>query len=202
MDDDEGIQMDQEPGQQEQQEKDQEEGEIPNPIITTTSAALSPSAQPSPPSPPSSTNAPPAPTIITTHLAVPSTSTAPASSSPLKNETSSLSFDEYEEVQDPFEDEESPAFKASKSASQWNGLLRWARKSRGPQWDWATGMYHVDTSSPEYFANVTRLPEGATPAPNTNIVLPSGSTFGDPGTPNYESTSGRPRRSRAAMSGR
>lgn len=39
-----------------------------------------------------------------------------------------------------FEIPESNAYKAAKGASQWNGLLRWARRARGPQWDWSTGM--------------------------------------------------------------
>jgi hypothetical protein len=41
---------------------------------------------------------------------------------------------------DAFEDPTSAAWKAAKEASQWNGLLRWARRARGPQWDWASGM--------------------------------------------------------------
>lgn len=41
----------------------------------------------------------------------------------------------------PYEDPNSAAAKAAKSASEWNGLLKYARKGRGPQWDWGSGMY-------------------------------------------------------------
>lgn len=40
---------------------------------------------------------------------------------------------------DPYSDPTSAAAQAALAASQWNGLLHWTRKSRGPQWDWATG---------------------------------------------------------------
>ena len=43
-------------------------------------------------------------------------------------------------TKDPYTDPTSPAAQAALAASQWNGLLHWTRKSRGPQWDWATGM--------------------------------------------------------------
>lgn len=38
------------------------------------------------------------------------------------------------------------------SAAEWNSLLIWARRQRGPQWDSATGMWQVDEGSTEYYA--------------------------------------------------
>ncbi|KAK9893839.1 hypothetical protein P389DRAFT_212949 [Cystobasidium minutum MCA 4210] len=48
---------------------------------------------------------------------------------------------------------------AAKDASNWNSLLRWHRRNRGPQWDYSTAMYHVDQGSPEYYAGVTPYEE-------------------------------------------
>lgn len=47
---------------------------------------------------------------------------------------------EVDQPTSPFDLPESNASKAARSASQWNSLLRWARRARGPQWDWSTGM--------------------------------------------------------------
>lgn len=38
------------------------------------------------------------------------------------------------------------------SSAEWNSLLIWARRQRGPQWDSATGMWQVDQGSTEYYA--------------------------------------------------
>ena len=67
--------------------------------------------------------------------------------------------------------------RAAKSASSWNSSLLYARKQRGPQWDYGTRMsvattnplfcvlsrlrwcrYHVDSGSAEYYAGVVALP--------------------------------------------
>lgn len=105
------------------------------PTITTTA----PVALPPSPTPNSRAHSPPS-----THLAPPgatsSSSTHAPSALKRKRGSPSPSRDEFVLVDDPFFDEESPAAKASKSASQWNGLLRQARMARGPQWDWGTGM--------------------------------------------------------------
>ena len=129
--------------------------------LPSTSAAPSPVPTPAP-APPPTTTAPPAlalgtpappkplafpllpapfalpvsaPSITSsTTLAAPPATTA---LSPLKRR---ISFDRHEEGQDAFLDENSAAHKAAKDASQWNGLLKWARKARGPQWDWGSGM--------------------------------------------------------------
>lgn len=56
---------------------------------------------------------------------------------------------------DRYADPSSAASQAALAASQWNSLLHWSRKARGPQWDWGTGMYHVPIGSTQYYANVT-----------------------------------------------
>ncbi|ORY88176.1 hypothetical protein BCR35DRAFT_302118, partial [Leucosporidium creatinivorum] len=156
----------------------------------------------------------PAVTITTASASpsAPSTTTVPFPGSPLKRKLSWSEpqpeqrprLEEFEESDDPFLNAESTAFKAAKSARQWNGLLHWARRARGPQWDWGTATYHVDMSSPEYFAGVTRVAASALPA----HVVPSAATSttdSTPGTPANSSgaagfhDSGRPKRSRAAM---
>ncbi|KAL8279186.1 hypothetical protein RQP46_008442 [Phenoliferia psychrophenolica] len=120
------------------------------PLITTT-----------PSLPPKAASPQPATAVPTTLLAPPSSSStstagpAPAPSS-LKRKAS---FEEFEMADDPFLDEESAAFKASKSASEWNAHLKWGRQVRGPQWEWGTGMYHVPVGSAEYYAGVIKLAE-------------------------------------------
>lgn len=96
------------------------------PTITTT-----PSLAPAPVS--SST----APSTLLAPPTASSSSSLPTSSSPLKRK---VEYEEFSVEDDPFLDEESAAFKAAKSASEWNGQLKWGRQLRGPQWDWGTGM--------------------------------------------------------------
>ncbi|UZJ54727.1 hypothetical protein CBS101457_004047 [Exobasidium rhododendri] len=38
------------------------------------------------------------------------------------------------------------------SAAEWNSLLIWARRQRGPQWDAATATWQVDAGSSEYYS--------------------------------------------------
>ncbi|KAI8460230.1 hypothetical protein BY996DRAFT_6742571 [Phakopsora pachyrhizi] len=47
--------------------------------------------------------------------------------------------------------------KAIKSCGNWNSALLNGRRSRGPQWDFATASYHVPRNSLEYFTGVTRI---------------------------------------------
>lgn len=44
---------------------------------------------------------------------------------------------------------------AEQSASEWNTLLIWARRERGPFYDPMTHIYHVDRNSDRYFAGYT-----------------------------------------------
>lgn len=41
---------------------------------------------------------------------------------------------------------------SSTSCAEWNSLLIWARRMRGPQWDSGVGMWMVDQGSDEYYA--------------------------------------------------
>ncbi|SCZ93744.1 BZ3500_MvSof-1268-A1-R1_Chr6-3g08857 [Microbotryum saponariae] len=127
-------------------------------------------------------------------LPLPTTSSGPGASLPLEPELDATS-DELED---------SPMHRAAKSASQWNSLLRWARHQRGPQWDYATGQYHVDRSTPEYYAGVERSTALASALPSHISHNASGGAspaFSGPGTPAHEVAgvydSGRPRRTRA-----
>lgn len=47
--------------------------------------------------------------------------------------------------------------KAIRSCSNWNSALLHGRRTRGPQWDYATASYHVSKGSAEYFKGVTRI---------------------------------------------
>lgn len=40
---------------------------------------------------------------------------------------------------------------AETSCAEWNSLLIWARRMRGPQWDSSVGMWMVDQGSEEYY---------------------------------------------------
>ncbi|KAF0377033.1 hypothetical protein F8M41_012639 [Gigaspora margarita] len=44
---------------------------------------------------------------------------------------------------------------ARQATADWNGLLIWARKQRGPYYDPTTRMYHVNRNSKKYFAGYT-----------------------------------------------
>ncbi|RUP49552.1 hypothetical protein BC936DRAFT_142250 [Jimgerdemannia flammicorona] len=46
---------------------------------------------------------------------------------------------------------------AEQSAADWNTLLIWARRERGPFYDPMTHTYHVDRNSDRYFAGYTEL---------------------------------------------
>ncbi|PLW21287.1 hypothetical protein PCANC_05061 [Puccinia coronata f. sp. avenae] len=47
--------------------------------------------------------------------------------------------------------------KAVRSCSNWNSALLHGRRTRGPQWDYATASYHVSKGSAEYYKGVTRI---------------------------------------------
>ncbi|CEH14283.1 hypothetical protein CBOM_02145 [Ceraceosorus bombacis] len=55
------------------------------------------------------------------------------------------------------------------SAAEWNSLLCWARRQRGPQWDESTGFWQVDRNSAAYYAFSAR-PAINTALDNTNKV--------------------------------
>lgn len=79
------------------------------------------------------------PTTVAAAVAFPVASPAPAPlppSLPVKRVHDHLDSG----ITDVFSRPDSAAYKASRSASQWNGLLRWARRTRGPQWDYGTGQ--------------------------------------------------------------
>ncbi|KAK4046151.1 hypothetical protein OIV83_006292 [Microbotryomycetes sp. JL201] len=61
---------------------------------------------------------------------------------------------------------ESAVRRAAQNASDWNKLLGWVRRARGPQWDYATATYHVRKNSADYFSGVNRT-EGAPIVPPT-----------------------------------
>ncbi|PKC74329.1 hypothetical protein RhiirA1_206652 [Rhizophagus irregularis] len=44
---------------------------------------------------------------------------------------------------------------AIQATADWNSLLIWARKQRGPYYDPTTRMYHVSHNSKRYFAGYT-----------------------------------------------
>ncbi|EFP87650.1 hypothetical protein PGT21_027248 [Puccinia graminis f. sp. tritici] len=50
--------------------------------------------------------------------------------------------------------------KAIRSCSNWNSALLHGRRTRGPQWDYATASYHVSKGSTEYYKGVTRIESG------------------------------------------
>ncbi|KDN45885.1 hypothetical protein K437DRAFT_268287 [Tilletiaria anomala UBC 951] len=62
--------------------------------------------------------------------------------SPFKADLSSL----------PSDPRQASAIKSYASAAEWNSLLIWARANRGPQWDAATGLWHVDKGSQAYYS--------------------------------------------------
>ncbi|GAA5945574.1 hypothetical protein JCM1841_002991 [Sporobolomyces salmonicolor] len=177
-----------------------------------------------PPPPPAFVSATPVTTSSSTSAHHPVATTSTAAPPPASNATSSSlaqpSLDPSQAAQpaeklssDKFNDPYTDAARAAKMASQWNGLLKWARSARlnaggaGGGWDWGTGMYHVDRNSPEYYSGVERAPiDPNAPPPSsihpTSVVISSqhaddsddeargGRGFHD---------SGRPRRSRQAM---
>jgi len=70
------------------------------------------------------------------------------------------------------------------NASEWNSLLIHARAERGPQWDVATQMFHVDRGSDLYFDS-TPLTTGAEPPPSEDPSSDPSSSMppmGDPFT--------------------
>ena len=46
---------------------------------------------------------------------------------------------------------------AAKDSSDWNSLLRWHRRNRGPQWDFNTAMYAMRTICDRAAALANRL---------------------------------------------
>ncbi|GAA5866833.1 hypothetical protein JCM8547_003578 [Rhodosporidiobolus lusitaniae] len=112
---------------------------------------------------------------------------------------------------DRFDDPLSDAARAAKSASQWNGLLKWARGVRlaqggvGGGWDFASGGYHVPRDSPEYWSGVQRAAEDPSASrssrPTTITSHPVDSLSDDEDSAAQENLSGRPRRKAAGRSG-
>ncbi|KAH8915627.1 hypothetical protein BT69DRAFT_1354615 [Atractiella rhizophila] len=50
-----------------------------------------------------------------------------------------------------------PYTRGSKSTSEWNKLTNWARRDRGPQFDYGTAIYMVPKESKEYYKGVERV---------------------------------------------
>ncbi|GAA5905727.1 hypothetical protein JCM6882_000444 [Rhodosporidiobolus microsporus] len=115
----------------------------------------------------------------------------------------------------PFDDPLSDAARAARSASQWNGLLRWARGVRlegsqggvGGGWDWGSGGYHVPRDSPQYWCGRERAPiDPSAPLPSRRptTIAPHAHDAGlsdddDAGLQQQENAYGRPRRRAAAV---
>ncbi|GAA5838289.1 hypothetical protein JCM11251_003454 [Rhodosporidiobolus azoricus] len=112
----------------------------------------------------------------------------------------------------PFDDPTSDAARAARSASQWNGLLRWARGVRleggsggvGGGWDWASGGYHVPRDSPQYWSGRERAPldPSAPPPPRRPTTITPSALHVDEDDDNdeqQENAYGRPRRRAAAV---
>ncbi|BGP15535.1 hypothetical protein JCM10213_006477 [Rhodosporidiobolus nylandii] len=113
-------------------------------------------------------------------------------------------------VDDKFANPLSDAARAARSASQWNGLLKWARGARLAQggvsggWEWGTGMYHVPRDSPEYYSGVERAAvDSSVPRPSrpTTISSHPAGLDSDDEQEQQENLSGRPRRRGAARAG-
>ncbi|GAA5877257.1 hypothetical protein JCM1840_003034 [Sporobolomyces johnsonii] len=178
-----------------------------------------------PPHPPASLSTATLTSPSSTPASNPIASTSAAAPSPASNATPSSSLaqpslDPSQPAQpaenpssDKFDNPNTDAARAAKMASQWNGLLKWARSARlnaggaGGGWDWGTGMYHVDRNSPEYYSGVERAPiDPNAPPPAsihpTSVVISSqhadDSDDEGRGGRGYHD-SGRPRRSRQAM---
>ncbi|KAM0787329.1 hypothetical protein ACM66B_003418 [Microbotryomycetes sp. NB124-2] len=96
---------------------------------------------------------------------------SPKFGSPLKRR---LSFNSSADTAAPslsaraYEDSDSIVSRSAQNASDWNKLLGWVRRARGPQWDYATATYHVKKNSSEYFGGVTRV-EGSSIVPPSAI---------------------------------
>ncbi|GAA5990839.1 hypothetical protein JCM10908_000040 [Rhodotorula pacifica] len=123
---------------------------------------------------------------------------------------------------DPFSLPSSEPYRAIHSASKWNSLLGWARKVRlesspgGAErgWDFGTGMYHVPRNSAAYTAGVKRLSDEP-PLPSLSLHATAKPLIQNPDSANLSdeddaaggggggerlvTESGRPKRSRAAM---
>lgn len=71
------------------------------------------------------------------------------------------------------------------STAEWNSLLVWARRQRGPQWDSATAMWQVDQGSTEYysFANDPARHTKLSRAANRPVLDPNGTAVGSEGNP-------------------
>ncbi|GAA6026078.1 hypothetical protein JCM11491_001835 [Sporobolomyces phaffii] len=147
---------------------------------------------------------------------------------PATNMTMTTTEAETEVVEDKFASAESDAARAAKQASEWNSLLQWNRQTRFAQaggvqggWDYATGQYHVPLLSPEHYSGLaidptaaplpTRHPTSVTVSANGDKEFelsgddgPGGSgaaggSGGGGGANKGYHDSGRPKRSRQAM---
>ncbi|GAA6013932.1 hypothetical protein JCM10207_000174 [Rhodosporidiobolus poonsookiae] len=189
--------------------------------MDTQPSTAPPPSEPAPPPPASAPSLPPPPSTTLPNPAPPPPADAQPAPALLSEPSQAPAADpappaaEQPEV-DKFAVPYSDAARAAQSASQWNGLLRWARGARlaqggvGGGWEWGTGMYHVPRDSPEYYSNVTRdpssIPSSSHPRiihthnPNADLDEDSDGMEGvTGGRYSAENLSGRPRRSRAAM---
>ncbi|CAO1636857.1 unnamed protein product [Parajaminaea phylloscopi] len=86
---------------------------------------------------------------------------------------------------------EQPIAKASETSSaEWNSLLIWARRARGPQWDSGLGMWMVDAGSAEYTTFCSD--------PTQSVFGPPAASEGDEVTTEAEMEAGPATRSRSA----
>ncbi|RHZ89150.1 hypothetical protein Glove_18g57 [Diversispora epigaea] len=69
---------------------------------------------------------------------------------------------------------------AIQATAEWNSLLIWARKQRGPYYDPTTRMYHVNRNSDKYFSGYTEqdaeaegdaIPSGQKNIPNNGFII-------------------------------
>ncbi|KAE8229709.1 hypothetical protein CF326_g5314 [Tilletia indica] len=63
--------------------------------------------------------------------------------------------------------------KAETSAAEWNSLLIWARRQRGPQWDTGTAIWQVDRHSQEYYSFCSNPTQNILVRLDTSAVGPS-----------------------------
>ncbi|GAA5872142.1 hypothetical protein JCM8547_003820 [Rhodosporidiobolus lusitaniae] len=166
----------------------------------------------------------PQPQLRTADSTVPGSAGAPPGDSALSTSPAQTSYAQLAAVAAPpaaqtppdvppdrFNNPLSDAARAAKSASQWNGLLKWARGVRlaqggvGGGWDFGSGGYYVPQDSPEYWSGVQRAAEDPSAArssrPTTITSHPVDSLSDDEDGAAQENLSGRPRRKAAGRSG-
>ncbi|GAA5880115.1 hypothetical protein JCM16303_001218 [Sporobolomyces ruberrimus] len=156
------------------------------------------------------TQPPPPPSTTSASLAPPLFAQEPQSST----STPSVPIDKFSQP-------DSEPSRSSHQSSDWNKLLQYNRQTRLAQgggtqggWDYSTGMYHVPVRSKQYWEGVERAPIDPNAPPTrqhpTSVTVSAGGDKdfelsgdetggGGGGTGKGYHDSGRPKRSRQAM---